>query len=386
MLVYIFLILFFILGHFLYYSRVISKKSYCVASCLFLTVICGLRNVTVGMWDTVAVYLPSFKVINQNSISELLKLSDTQYKFIGFDVYTKLIGLISHNEQFYLFMMAWPFFVAISYLIYSYSEIPLYSFIALAAFGYLTYSFSMIRGMLSLAILALALDAAIKEKWRSFLALVGIASLFHITSLIFLSVYFIKRIRWTINKVLVIVFALIAGQKIFPVIWQWFVTSFISGWLKTYNYYATKGGVLADALLCVYIITCIVAIIKQSLSARKVKKNECVPLVKMWIKKGSIGTNRCTAEDVQYNLFLGMSILASVLIVFTSILSEMIRIAMILGIGCILLAGKRISGYKGRNTVYICFGEWIQLIVYIGYFFLAALPNMNAIPYTFFWQ
>ena len=136
---------------------------------------------------------------------------------------------------------------------------------------------------------------------------------------LFLIVYFIKRIRWTVKRILAIFIVLIAGQRLFPIIWQWFVRKFISGWLGTYNYYATKGGVLADALLFVYIITCLVAIMKLSLSKHKGYRVLSGYIVEKKKKRGKKSLEEYIPYDSLFNLYLGMSILAAVLIVFTSI-------------------------------------------------------------------
>ena len=384
MTVYIILIAFILFGQLLFKKKAIKKKTYCIFICICMILISGLRAKTVGMWDTPTIYLPSFKIINKNSIAQLLTMQDTQFKFIGFDIYSKFIGYISQNENFYIFMMAWPFFVAITYLINKYSDIPMYSFLAILAFGYLTYSFSMIRGMIAYAALVMALDALIERKWKKYLIWILIASLFHITSLLFLLVFFIEKIRWTAKRIIILFAACLFAQGIFPMIWSWFVQRFISRWLTTYNYYADKGGILADALLFVYISTVLLAVAKIILSKKKVLVSGTS--AKMASNKRKMKEKNILTDNLFYNFLMGMAVLASILIFLTSVLSEMIRIAMILGIGCILLAGKRTSSTSKDNKLFIVLGEMTLAALYIVYFLFAALPNMNSVPYMFFWQ
>lgn len=385
MAIYFILLAIIIIGQLCVSWKALSKRIYCIIVCVCMTLISGLRDVNVGMWDTVSVYLPSFRIINQTSIDSLLKMAETQYKFIGFDLFSKLIGMISKNEQFYIFMMAWPFFVAVCILIYKYSDIPAYSFLALLAFGYFTYSFSMIRGMLSLAAIAIAFDAAIEEKWKKFIIWIIVGTSFHITALLFLIVYFIKRIRWNARRIGIIFAVLIIAQRVFPTVWQWFVQRFISNWLVTYNYYATKGGVLADALLFVYVFTVLIAILKLIVSEQAriggIHKLSFKIKIHRSKKKKAILT-----EDSTFNLYIGMSVFAAVIVFLTLVLSEMIRVAMILGLGCVLLAGRRLRGCSKRNRQLIQICELSQALIYIVYFLFAALPNMHAVPYKYFWQ
>ena len=204
MVVYFILLALILIGQLCVNGKVLKKSTYCVIVGLCMILLSGLRAEAVGMWDTQSVYLPSFRVINQNTIAQLLTMGDTQYRFIGFDLYSKFIGLIIQNNNFYIFMMAWPFFVTVTYLINKYSDVPMLSFLALLALGYLTYSFSMIRGMLAYAALIMAFDAAIEEKWKKFIVWTIVGALFHITALLFLLVYFIKKIKWTARRIIII--------------------------------------------------------------------------------------------------------------------------------------------------------------------------------------
>ena len=177
-----------------------------------------------------------------------------------------------------------------------------------------------------------------------------------------------------------------AGQGVFPDVWRWFVGRFISGWLSTYNYYATKGGVLADALLFVYIFTVLVAVLKISLTkeGRKATKFHRLRFRIRFHRKKQ--TRNYLTQDSLFNLYIGMAVFATVLIFLTSVLSEMIRIAMILGLGAVLLAGRKVHEISSRNKKLVTLAEMAQAVLYIAYFIVAALPNMNAVPYKFFWQ
>lgn len=378
MLIYIILIIYIIAGQiFLDYGK-ISKKFYCWSICMFLIIITGFRDEDIGMWDTKSVYLPSFKVIASNLISNITSMEDTQYKFIGFVLYSKFISLISMNSNFYIFMMAWPFYICVTYIIQKWTTKPGISFISLLGLGFLTYSFSMIRGMLALAFLALALDAFLMNKWKKFFIYVLVAASFHITSLAFLFLYPLKKVKWSVGKIIIIFTLIVALQEIMPFLWKNFVATFIKKILPAYNYYGNKGGVLASGMFIIYIMMLFVFLIKRWLvySGFKIK----ISLSKIKKKKKA-----ATLEDSYRNILTGMAVTGSIIIFMTSFLSEMIRIAMLFGLGSVLLAGCTVTRNKTYNSkIIIQIIEYGQMFLLIIYFIFAALPNMNALPYRFF--
>lgn len=383
MTIYLILVAYILIGQLLLSEKIISKKFYCISVCIFMVLITGLRDPSVGMWDTQTVYLPSFKVIQEHTIPQILQMRDTQYKFLGFVLYSKLISSISVNENFYIMMMAWPFYACATYLIKKWSEKPGYSFVVLLGLGYFTYSFSMIRGMLALAFIALALDAAIENKWKKFLVYVTLGVSCHITALVFLVVYPIKKVKWTIPKIMSIFLVLIALNNVLPSLWLSFVTTYIRVVLPTYNYYGESGGVLASGMLLLYIMIGIVA------------------LIKIWISKGGRFTIKLTKPSFKIrkrekqaavknelgNMLMGMTVVGSILMFMTSVLSEMMRIAMFLGLGSALLIGNSFGYIRNSGNKQILKAvELLQVVLLVVYFFMSALPNMNAVPYKFFFQ
>lgn len=383
MAIYLMLVAYILIGQSLLSGKIISKKFYCVSVCIIMVLITGLRDTSVGMWDTQFVYLPSFKIIQEHTISQILQMKDTQYRFLGFVFYSKLIGLISTNENFYILMMAWPFYACATYLIKKWSEKPGYSFVILLGFGYFTYSFSMIRGMLALAFSVLALDAALEDKWRKFLIYVTLSVSCHITALVFLMVYPIKKVKWTIAKIISIFWVLIALNNVLPLLWSNFVTTYIRNILPTYNYYGSSGGMLASGMLILYIMTGIVALIKIWISKGGIFKIK-LHMPNFKIKKMG---KKAAVENELGNMLMGMTVVGSILIFMTSVLSEMMRIAMFLGLSSTLLIGNSFGYIKNSgNKQIIRAVELLQVVLLLIYFFMSALPNMNAVPYKFFFN
>lgn len=387
MLVYVILIFLIIIGQLLVDGKVIKKKSYCWFIGILFILLCGLRSIDLGMWDTASVYIPSFNIINSNSIVDLMGMYDTQYKFIGYVLYSKFIGLISESSNFYIFMMGWPFYVALTHIINKYAKRPVYSFLAVLAMGYFTYSFSMMRGMLAFAAICMALDSALENKWKKMVFWTLIGSTFHITSLLFLGSFFVKKITWTVAKILSVFIILIALSGVIPSIWQSFVSDYIKWILPTYNYYGYIGGVIATGMIVVYAVILIIALLKVVIS----KEKSNLPSfndrnLKFVIHKSKRHNKADLIFDENTNFLVGLSVLAVLLMTLTYVLSEMMRISMIFGIASVLLVGMGRLNVSNKNMTVVTIFEWMEAVMLIIYFVVAALPNMNSVPYMFFWE
>jgi len=379
--IYILLVIYILLGQILLSAKFFSKKFYCWSVCLILILIVGLRDVDVGMYDTATVYLPSFRVIRSNDLAHIFSLDDTQYKFVGFVLYSKLIGLLSSNENFYIFMMAWPFYVAITHVIIKRTKSPGYSYIALLALGYFTYSFSMLRGMMALTFAVLAFDAAMDSKWKKYIACVIIGTTFHLTALVMLGVPLIKKVNWGV-KVIIFACGLVAIlYNVWPMLWKQIVVTLISPYFPTYNYYSNRDAVFADALFIVYIaLTCFFVFWKLlEFSSWNIK-------AKNYMGNSQRNNNSTLVWYNSFNMMLGMVVVGSIFIFMTYILDEMQRMGQYFGLAAVVLLGVLDNRKTFRDKNVLLVFRCLIIGILLFYFFYATLPNMNAIPYNFYFS
>lgn len=389
MLVYFILLFVIIFGQELIKIKFISKRTYCIIVCVCMVAISGFRAESVGMYDTQTIYVPSYRIISSTPLTYIFSLQDSQFHALGYVLYCKMLSYISDSSNFFIFMTSWPFFVAASWLINKYVNNPRRSFLSLLALNYLTYSFSMVRGMLAYAFLLLALDAAFEEKWIKYLIFVLIASCFHATSLAFLIIFLIKQVNWTFAKMVVISLILLILQGSIAIIWNGFVSKFVAVFISNYQYYGDKGGEFAHVLIIVYLSIPIVLFLHRWIIGAKssgIKLNNGVLKIPRKLRNSN-PQNLLQKKDKYVNLILGMSIVACVCIALTFVLSEMIRIAMIFGLGGILLAGYEDDRIRNRNNkIFFLLVNMLEGAIFVIYLIFASLPNMNSIPYLFYWN
>lgn len=395
MLVYIILIAMIIIGQILLSTKIISKKIYCIFIASIFILVCGLRHPSLGMWDTESVYLPSFRIIKDSSLMNIFRLPNTQYRFVGFVFYSKLIGLLSSNDQFYIFMMAWPFYVCVTYLVYKYVKKPYISFLGILGLSYLTFSFALIRGMMAYALCALALDAFIQKKNKKAILLIIGGATFHISALAFLVVFAIKKIRWSMRSIIIFLLISIGLSRLIPIVMQ-MSAGFISKYLPTYNYYFSKGGDLWDGFLYLIILMLILTQIKYMILYRKpnatkaksVSSNREGVECKIRIRKRRDNKKILFEYDNLSNLLISMTIICIFLIISMISLTELLRVSMTFGVATVLLIGENSfeKAYHTKNKMIVIGIDAMLCILLVSYFFLFAVPNMNAYPYKFFWM
>jgi len=198
------LLIFFILFFGLLFSSDILKsgnnerrKNYIILITILLILQSGLRNWAVGS-DTYQYYY-MFEEVSYDSWKNIL------YNFfhnIGkdpfYDVFQKFFQVFTDNYQLYLIFVACIFMPALGHFIYKNTEKV--SHVTLAYIIYMGYyygffSITGIRQTIATAFLLYSFEFLKNRKFIPFILLVILASLFHISALVFIPLYFIANIK-----------------------------------------------------------------------------------------------------------------------------------------------------------------------------------------------
>lgn len=146
----------------------------------------SLRKWTVGT-DVVA-YLHFFERLSSGeSISDFA--SEFSSLEIGFLYYNQVIAFFTSNPQYFLAIVSASIFIPIGYVINKNSKNFYLSIIALLTLVIFNFTFSGLRQSIAIAIVFLSFECIKKKKWLWFLALVLLASSFHLSALVFLPAY-----------------------------------------------------------------------------------------------------------------------------------------------------------------------------------------------------
>lgn len=154
-------------------------------------------------------YVLSYNRLSYNSFSSLW------FNFINyigkdpfFNLFSKIINMTGINAQLWLAILSGIFIFSVSKLIYSYSDEPYLSFIALISIGYFYFSLTALRQVTAMAIILLTYKYLREQKFFYFILFVLLASLFHASALIFLIAYPISHININLKQIIGIILAL----------------------------------------------------------------------------------------------------------------------------------------------------------------------------------
>lgn len=204
---YIFIILLLIFNLFLGVGR--AKNITISLATIYLVVISSLRSEYFG--SDVEGYLYKYIDLSNYPLEGLLgEVVSGELKDPSFYVFSKIISLSGAGENFYLAILSTIYLVGFALIVRRYSPDPVFSYIFLVTTGFLYFSYTGLRQALAMALLMVSFIPLIKKEYLKFACLVALASLFHLSALVFaFSALLIKFNLKRYGLVLVLIVSLI---------------------------------------------------------------------------------------------------------------------------------------------------------------------------------
>lgn len=342
MLFYLFLIVFIMLLSIL----VKDKKKYCILCGVFLLLIMGFRNPTLGNSDTVSLYIPSFYRVFNLDFASIFRVFG--YSDVLFYEVTKLFTLVSNNLNLYFGLCAVPFCFFSSRLIYKYSKLPVLSFIMLFCLNFYSWSFIVIRHAVALGFIIWSYDYLKQKKFIPFCLTVLLAACFHKTSIVFLLAYpasYLLKINSYKVYVYPIAFVFIVtlfGDMIMDLLFSIIKT----GHFSSYRY---RDSVMGPGMFIIYYFVFLFA--------------------------SFVSKNVSDEEQIDYNIVY-VGVLFSIL---SLIFAEFFRIGMFFNIFGIVLLPNSISKIKDKRTRIVVI---VLLMILCGIYGILSFDNLGLIPYS----
>lgn len=134
-------------------------------------------------------------------------------KDVGFIFFFQSASKLGFSFRSVLFLQSLFYISAITYIIKKYSKIPALSYWFFITMGYFIFSTTM-RQAIAMSITLLSYDLIKRKKMWSFILCIIIASLFHLTAIVFLPAYWIDKFKYN-RKTLLLIISIIAIVFIF---------------------------------------------------------------------------------------------------------------------------------------------------------------------------
>lgn len=348
MLIYVFLVFLLLLFRIIFQKK---DKYFCVSAGLLLYLIVALRSISLGINDTSGVYLSTFYQALNSTWKQLFTfiLPDR----VPFLFLTKFITIFTKNYHVYLAILAVPYIFSVTKLINDYSRMKLLSFICFLSLYYF-YSFFLLRQVLAMSFTIWSYKYIKEGNITKFILCVIVASLFHITALIFLLAYpFARKNKFGLKNYLYILVSLLisyyAAPEIIKLIGQ-FIPK-LGSWIYNGVYSTDKSVSMFGLFITVSILA----------------------FCHITRKRGQENS------DILYNL----STLGSIIFALSNVVAEFYRVSIYFSIFNVLLISETIPKLTIKNNrIILLIGIIIFLLLYL---FLRTINNVNANPYVFYW-
>lgn len=313
---------------------------------LFLTA--ALRAVTVG--GDLENYIPAFTYISRLSWSEVLRYPWES----GYVLLNKLLSVITNNER--ILLVVTSFIIVFGYIrfIQANSKVVWLSLFIWVGFGYYIGSLSMLRQSIAIVCILNSIQYLEKTNFKKFCLWVIIASLFHLTAIVFFLAYPLCRFKVSIGY--------FASILIVSFLFSVFAGRFLIFYLIDKYYSAYEGNVVSgegyNMLLLMLAITC------GGLLVHKYKH----------------------ITDKKMNIFYHLMMLTCCLQLLSIQFSLFARIVLYFQISIVVFIPNVLSYIKNKETVF-----WSKVFVcglVTCYLICIYLANNSSgiLPYYFFWE
>lgn len=340
-----------------------SKKIYCITIAVILIFVSGFRSYNIGT-DTpayVQVFLNSDK-ISLNFLKDILTKREPLFL-----LYLALVRTISDNYSLFLLPIAIFYISTASSFIYKYSKTPLISYIILLSMGYFSFSMAGLRQTIGYAILIIATDKLIDRKYLISVLLIFIASLFHITSLVYFVVFIVILIP--LNKWYLII---VLGFSLFSYFYGSSVLLRIVEivWADTRGYKEIEFGGISTLLLLLVVATATLFFYPELLWSQSNKNNISV-----------LSKNKYFFVDQLFTKLLLLSIPIQLMAIYQA---NIFRVATMFHFFITCLIPSVII--RQRESKIIFMSQIVVVFFLILQLFMFTRNSGNILPFTFFWE
>ena len=323
-----------------------GKKYFLIFSGFLLCLYAGLRAQNLQI--DIPTYVQMYEKYARYSFGQIIQLFSSEIRDPTYYFTAWLFSRVFTDAQWWLAVVGAFYIVVVCLVIYKESERPLISLLMVLSLGYFSFVLSGLRQSIAMTIAMIAYLYIKKRKPIKFILLVILASLFHMSAILFLIAYPLGRAKlgiWHIVSFGIMVVLFLGFQST--------IRSFLSEILadSQYGSYADRETALNFSGFIIQICMFIFNLLYYSKGVKEDKN-----------------------AIVLYNLaFIGLS-----LQLFSSMIAEFFRLSYYFSFANILLVPLAISSEREERTK-------VLLRLFIGALFIVYL-FLDGVPgYRFFW-
>lgn len=331
-------------------KRVKIAKKYGVIIVLLFVFIAALRGSTVGT-DTYS-YIRDYTMIIKYSYGKIFSYYTDNP---GYFLISKIFADLGVSVQIWFGFIAFLYVGTISKFINKFSKDQMFSYIMFLALGYYSFSLAGLKQVFAMTILLWAFQYLMGKRYIRCFLLILLASIFHLSALIFSCVFFViiikknKGFYWILG--MMSIFFVLNYRTIFHTVMLLLNNEHYNEYLQSKSSYSVVTFLVQLTILAVSII---------------------------FVKRYN------NESPLECRMFTGMVCLGVLFQLFASIVASAFRISMYFSIFAIVLLPNCLSSIQN-----IKFRRVLKIGAALVFVFFFVYTNRNGgsvVPYRFFWN
>lgn len=221
-----------------------EKKFTCIFSFVFLLLLMGLRNESMGMYDTKYIYHPNFNRLLNTSAFEIANVGNSQQGVLMYYI-MKIFQIFSTNYNQWIFFSSIPFLAVYAWFVFKRCNKAvecMFSFVFLIFIRIYTAGFYLQRHFFAMTFFLLAYDSLIEKEYKKYIFFSLLAVLSHPTAILVILLYPLSKMKLTGKQaalLLLIYFGVVLfGRDIFNTLFAYLSASDYS----YYTHYSSSNG------------------------------------------------------------------------------------------------------------------------------------------------
>lgn len=324
-----------------------SKKRYLIVVGIIMFLMIGLRHPSNGSGDT-RFYYDFWEKMSSVKLSELKNIIENTDLEVGYQAVTWFLSQFLHNGQWQLIVSGAFFSYTVCSFIYRNCENVVLALMGFNCLGLFNFMVQGLRQAVAMCICLWALEMCKKKHFFGFMLLIAIAMLFHASSFIFITVYFIKDIKLNIKGFFAITAGTVIVLSLLPKAFE--LANFLMN-----EHYGTGAGSKEGGIFAIIIYIAVLIF-------------------------GIAFPNR---EDNFYPMYVYMLIIATIAMILRIAVNGIIeRIAWYFAFSQMAVISNSVSSIKEKRTAFVVCSEVMLLCILVA---LYKTSYTILIPYRFFW-
>lgn len=324
-----------------------GKLFFLLLSGIILCLYSGLRGH--NLQPDIPRYVQSYQQYAKYSFREIIALYSSEIRDPSYYFTAWLFSRLFTDAQWWLAFVGAVYIVAVLLVVYKESENPLMSVLMIISLGYFSFILSGLRQCFAMSLISISYLYLKNKKPIKFILLVLFASLFHLSSIVFLIMYPICRIKYGLLHIIAFIVLLVLFLG-----FQSTVRNLMSRFMGDSQY----GGYLDS---------------ETTLNFSGFVVQVCMFVFNLFYYL------KLTKEDENAIILYNMAFIGLSLQLFSSMIAEFFRLSYYFSFANILLVPLSIKTEPDKKTRDIL--TVIISLLFIVYMFWDGVPE-----YSFFWQ